>query len=97
MICSLFLWRKVRCHKGLWKTLEPIASVGDPPGCDDDRNRGAEGPPKWQHEVGQQSEKDEAEPEDFSLHGMILCPTHIEEAYSVAPVSSVRFTREAKP
>ncbi len=97
MICSLFLWRKVRCHKRLWKTLEPVATVGDPPRCNDDRYRGGEGPPKWQHEVGQQSEEDEAEPEDFSLHGTILSPTCQAEAYSVALVSSVRFDREGKP
>ncbi len=68
MICPSFLRRKVRCHIGLWKRLEPVTSVGDPPGSHDDREGRSEGPPEWQHEISQQSEEYKAEPEDFPLH-----------------------------
>ena len=79
------------------ETLKPVASVGDPPGCDDDRNCGSEGPPERQNEVGQKSEKDEAQPENFPLHGMILCPAHNAEALLFPLTGTACVRMEAKP
>src|SRR5258708_28447006 len=52
--------------------LEPIAAVGDPPTGHADRDGGDDRPPKWQCQVGDETNDREGHPEDFALHGIIL-------------------------
>jgi len=53
-------------------SLEPIAAVGDPPTGHANRDRGDEGPPKWQGQVGDETNDGEGHPKDLALHGIIL-------------------------
>ena len=53
-------------------SLEPITAVGDPPTGHANRDCGGEGPPKWQCEVGDETEGREGQPKDFALHGISL-------------------------
>src|SRR5271165_4247389 len=54
------------------RDLEPVATVGDPPGDEDDGNRRAQSPPERQQEIRQQTQKHKDHPEDFSLHRKIV-------------------------
>ena len=52
--------------------LEPFAAVGDPPTGHANRDRGDEGPPKWQYQVGNEPNDREGHPKNFALHEVIL-------------------------
>ena len=47
---------------------EPIATIGDPPAGKDDRNCRGQRPPQGKHDVGEQAERGEGDPEDFAFH-----------------------------
>jgi len=51
---------------------EPLASISDPPGEEEDGNSRGEAPPNRQHKIGCQPEDAENHPEDFPLHGLIV-------------------------
>ena len=51
---------------------EPITPVRDPPAHNPARDRGGQGPPERQDEVGEQAEDGEYDPEDFAFHHLIL-------------------------
>lgn len=53
-------------------SLEPLTAVGDPPTGHANRDRGEEGPPKWQGHVGDETDDHESHPKDLALHGIIL-------------------------
>jgi hypothetical protein len=51
---------------------EPIAAVRDPPTGKGDWDRGSQRPPERKHDVGEQAESGEGDPEDFAFHTIIL-------------------------
>src|SRR3954454_3056050 len=53
-------------------TSEPIATISDPPARDADRKRCRHSPPERQHEIGNQPQRSENDPEHFPLHSPIL-------------------------
>ncbi len=53
--------------------IEPVATVGEPPACERDGNRGAQRPPKRQRHIGDQAQDREGDPEYFLLHSSIVC------------------------
>src|SRR5271163_1885621 len=54
------------------RNLKPVRAVGDPPGEHTDGDGGADGPPDWEGEVGDEAEGGEGHPEDFLLHKGIV-------------------------
>ena len=56
---------------GRWFS-EPVASVGDPPAQPDDGNSGGQRPPEGKNHVGDEAEHNEADPENFALHALIV-------------------------
>ena len=51
---------------------EPVAAVGDPPARNANGNRGEQRPPQGKHDIGEQAESGEGDPEDFAFHPIIL-------------------------
>ena len=51
---------------------KPFATVSDPPTDDRDRESCDDAPPERQHEVCDQAENDEKDPEDLFLHRLIV-------------------------
>jgi hypothetical protein len=49
--------------------LEPVRAVGDPPAQGEYRDGGAHGPPEREQQIDEETEKAEAYPEHFALHG----------------------------
>ena len=52
--------------------LEPVASIRNPPTYKRDWNGRDQPPPERQKKIRQQTEQDESDPEDLSLHEFIL-------------------------
>ena len=50
-------------RKFLEPVREPIAAVGYPPGDEEDRDGGKEGPPEWEHKIGEEAEQGKDHPE----------------------------------
>lgn len=59
---------------------EPITAIGDPPTGNADGDSGADGPPKWQCEIGEETADREDDPEHFALHGKILAGRDVVNA-----------------
>lgn len=51
---------------------EPIAAIGDPPARKDYRDCRDQRPPEGKHDIGEQAEGGEGDPEDFAFHRIIL-------------------------
>jgi hypothetical protein len=67
---------------------EPFAAVRQPPTESEKRNRGANGPPEWQKQIGRKTQNRESPPEDLALHGSSL--TELLSASQLASVSPDR-------
>ena len=52
--------------------LEPVATVGDPPARKSYGDCGSQRPPEGKHDIGEQAERSEGDPEDFAFHLIIL-------------------------
>lgn len=70
--------------------VEPIAAEGEPPTDDQDRNRGADGPPERQREIGNQTEPGEAHPKDFLLHATSVTPIGTAQSEYLANLYQLR-------
>ena len=60
---------------------EPVATIGDPPAGEDNRDGGGQRPPQGKHDIGEQSERGEGDPEDLAFHPIILCRRAAEAAF----------------
>ena len=54
------------------RALEPIAAIGHPPAQDADGDGGEQTPQERQRNIGDQTERDEHGPKDFTLHFYIV-------------------------
>lgn len=62
-------------------TSEPIAAISHPPAGKDNRDGRGQSPPEGKHDVGEQAERGEGDPEDFSFHAIILFCGAAEAAF----------------
>jgi hypothetical protein len=59
--------------------LEPVAAIGYPPTCVQDRYGGQDGPPKRQDQIRHDPQTAEREPKNFLLHDFILAASRHEK------------------
>ena len=64
--------RRLAIEDSFQNLSEPVAAVGDPPAGEDNWDCRGQCPPKGKHDIGEQAERGEGDPEDFAFHTTIV-------------------------